>query len=283
MTTSKTIIITGSTDGIGKHLATKLAGEGHKMIIHGRNHLKLKQAIKDIQTQSGNDDIHAYQADFAKKEDVYQFSQNIKNDFDKIDVLINNAGAYFGSERVATEDDVEMTFMLSVQVPFILTNALMPLLENADQGRVIHTSSYMHHFAKASNLDFGLKHDYSAGKAYNNSKLYTIWLTRYQNKALRQNNSKVTINSYHPGLISTNLNNNDIKKNLKSMMLSGIMKPFSKNLDEGIETGYYLALSPNVNHVSGEYFDNKKIKRVSKKGYNSLNETLLIKYCEEKA
>ncbi|MEB8127678.1 SDR family NAD(P)-dependent oxidoreductase [Staphylococcus succinus] len=78
MTTSKTIIITGSTDGIGKHLATKLAGEGHKMIIHGRNHLKLKQAIKDIQTQSGNDDIHAYQADFAKKKTFINLHKTLR-------------------------------------------------------------------------------------------------------------------------------------------------------------------------------------------------------------
>lgn len=233
----KTILITGSTDGIGKHLAMKLASEGHEVILHGRNSEKLRVALSDIQLKTGNKNIHGYLADFSKLADVYRFSEEIRRDFDKIDVLFNNAGAYFGDARVATAENIEMTFMLSVQVPYILTTELLPLLEKAEAGRVVHTSSFMHHFAQSKGLDFGLEQSYSAAMAYNNAKLYTIWLAIAQAEALEKQGSSVTVNAYHPGLIATNLGNDGVKRNLRSRILTGLMKPFSKDLDQGIETG----------------------------------------------
>ncbi|MFX3724981.1 SDR family NAD(P)-dependent oxidoreductase, partial [Streptococcus suis] len=91
-----------------------------------------------IQLKTGSKKINGYLADFSKLADVYRFSQEIKLDFEQIDVLLNNAGAYFGDARVATAENIEMTFMLSVQVQYILTTELLPLLEKA-AGRVIHT------------------------------------------------------------------------------------------------------------------------------------------------
>ncbi len=148
--------------------------------------------------------------------------------------MLNNAGAYFGDARVATAENIEMTFMLSVQVPYILTTELLPLLEKA-AGRVIHTSSLMHHFAQTRGLDFGLEQSYSAAMAYNNAKLYTIWLAIAQAEALEKQGSSVTVNAYHPGLIATNLGNDGIKRNLRSRILTSLMKPFSKDLDQGLK------------------------------------------------
>ncbi|MFX3826761.1 SDR family NAD(P)-dependent oxidoreductase, partial [Streptococcus suis] len=82
----KTILITGSTDGIGKHLAMKLAREGHEVILHGRNSEKLRVALSDIQLKTGSKKIHGYLSDFSKLADVYRFSQEIKRDFEQIDV-----------------------------------------------------------------------------------------------------------------------------------------------------------------------------------------------------
>ncbi|MGT2799188.1 SDR family NAD(P)-dependent oxidoreductase [Streptococcus marmotae] len=279
---SKTILITGSTDGIGKHLALKLASEGHEVILHGRNSEKLRVALSDIQLKTGNKNIHGYLADFSKLADVYRFSEEIRRDFDKIDVLFNNAGAYFGDARVATAENIEMTFMLSVQVPYILTTELLPLLEQAEAGRVVHTSSFMHHFAQSKGLDFGLEKSYSAAMAYNNAKLYTIWLAIAQAEALEKQGSSVTVNAYHPGLIATNLGNDGVKRNLKSRILTSLMKPFSKDLDQGIETGYYLTLSPEVATVSGRYFSEKKVAKVSLKGYDRDRGQALLNYCREK-
>lgn len=278
----KTILITGSTDGIGKHLALKLTSEGHEVILHGRNSEKLRVTLSDIHLKTGNKKVHGYLADFSKLADVYRFSQEIKRDFEQIDVLVNNAGAYFGDARVATAENIEMTFMLSVQVPYILTTELMPLLEKAATGRVIHTSSFMHHFADIKGLDFGLEQSYSAAMAYNNAKLYTIWLAIAQAETLEKQGSSVTVNAYHPGLIATNLGNDGVKRNLKSRILTSLMKPFSKDLDQGIETGYYLSLSPEVAGQSGRYFAEKKVAKVSLKGFDWAKSQALLAYLDKK-
>lgn len=104
-------------------------------------------AVKEARAVSLSGRVSSYLADFSKLEDVYQFVAVIKRDFQTLDVLFNNAGIYGGKERQANTENVELAFMLSVLVPYILTTELSPLLEKATKGRVINTSSYMHHFA----------------------------------------------------------------------------------------------------------------------------------------
>ena len=278
----KTILITGATDGIGKHLAKKLASEGHHVILHGRNTQKLELALQEVRAVSLRGRVFSYLTDFSKLDDVYRFVEEIKRDFQSIDVLFNNAGLYAGKERKASAENVELTFMLSVLVPYILTTELSPLLEKAADGRVFNTSSYMHHFAKVKDLDFGFETNYNPGLAYNNSKLYTIWMTRYLARDFFLRGSNITINSYHPGLISTNLGSDSSDEKTKKSLFGRLMKSFSKNLDEGIETGYYLTLSEEVRGLTGYYFDEKKVKSVSEKGYSFEKAQDLINYCNDK-
>ena len=278
----KTILITGATNGIGKHLAKKFASEGHHVILHGRNPQKLELALQEVRAVSLRSRVSSYLADFSKLDDVYRFVEEIKQDFQSIDVLFNNAGLYAGKERKASAENVELTFMLSVLVPYILTTELSPLLEKAADGRVIKTSSYMHHFAKVKDLDFGFENNYNPGLAYNNSKLYTIWMTRYLARDFFLRGSNITINSYHLGLISTNLGSDTSDEKTKKSLFGRLMKSFSKNLDEGIETGYYLTLSEEVRGLTGYYFDEKKVKSVSEKGYSFEKAQDLINYCNDK-
>ena len=278
----KTILITGATDGIGKHLAKKLASEGHHVILHGRNPQKLELALREVRAVSLRGRVSSYLADFSKLDDVYRFAEEIKRDFQRIDVLFNNAGLYAGKERKASAENVELTFMLSVLVPYMLTTELSPLLEKAADGRVINTSSYMHHFAKVKDLDFGFENNYNPGLAYNNSKLYTIWMTRYLARDFFLKGSNITINTYHPGLISTNLGNNSSDEKTKKSLFGRLIKSLSKDLDQGIETGYYLTLSEEVRGLTGYYFDEKKVKSVSKKGYTLEKAQDLINYCNDK-
>ena len=172
--------------------------------------------------------------------------------------------------------------MLSVLVPYVLTTELSPLLEKAADGRVINTSSYMHHFAKVKDLDFGFENNYNPGLAYNNSKLYTIWMTRYLARDFFLKGSNITINAYHPGLISTNLGNNSSDEKTKKSLFGRLMKSLSKDLDQGIETGYYLTLSEEVRGLTGYYFDEKKVKSFSEKGYSFEKAQDLINYCNDK-
>ena len=278
----KTILITGATDGIGKHLAKKLASEGHQVILHGRNPHKLELALQEVRAVSLRGRVSSYLADFSKLDDVYRFVEEIKRDFQRIDVLFNNAGLYAGKERKASSENVELTFMLSVLVPYILTTELSPLLEKAPDGRVINTSSYMNHFAKVKDLDFGFENNYHPGLAYNNSKLYTIWMTRYLARDFLLKGSNIIINSYHPGLISTNLGNNSSDEKTKKSLFGRLMKSLSKDLDQGIETGYYLTLSEEVRGLTGYYFDEKKVKSVSEKVYSFEKAQKLMDYCQEK-
>ena len=278
----KTILITGATDGIGKHLAKKFASQGHHIILHGRNPQKLELALQEVRAISLRGRVSSYLADFSKLDDIYRFVEEIKRDFQSIDVLFNNAGLYAGKERKASAENVELTFMLSVLVPYILTTELSPLLEKAADGRVINTSSYMHHFAKVKDLDFGFENNYNPGLAYNNSKLYTIWMTRYLARDFFLRGSSITINAYHPGLISTNLGNDSSDEKTKKSLFGRLIKSFSKNLDEGIETGYYLTLSEEVSGLTGYYFDDKTVKTVSEKGYTFEKARDLINYCNDK-
>ena len=278
----KTILITGATDGIGKHLAKKLASEGHHVILHGRNPQKLELALQEVRAVSLRGRVSSYLADFSELDDIYRFVEEIKRDFQSIDVLFNNAGLYAGKERKASAENVELTFMLSVLVPYILTTELSPLLEKAADGRVINTSSYMHHFAKVKYLDFGFENNYNPGLAYNNSKLYTIWMTRYLARDFFLRGSSITINAYHPGLISTNLGNDSSDEKTKKSLFGRLMKSFSKNLDEGIETGYYLTLSEEITGLTDYYFDDKTVKTVSEKGYTFEKARDLINYCNDK-
>ena len=278
----KTILITGATDGIGKHLAKKLASEGHQIILHGRNPQKLELALQEVRAVSLRGRVSSYLADFSKLDDVYRFVEEIKRDFQSIDVLFNNAGLYGGKERKVSTENVELTFMLSVLIPYMLTTELSPLLEKTPDGRVINTSSYMHHFAKVKDLDFGFENNYNPGLAYNNSKLYTIWMTRYLAREFFLRGSNITINSYHPGLISTNLGNDSSDEKTKKSLFGRLMKSFSKDLDEGIKTGYYLTLSEEVTGLTGYYFDDKTVKTVSEKGYTFERSQDLIAYCNDK-
>lgn len=278
----KTILITGATDDIDKYLAKKLASAGHQIILHGRNPQKLELALQEVRAVSLRGRVSSYLADFSKLDDVYRFVEEIKRDFQRIDVLFNNAGLYAGKERKASAENVELSFMLSVLVPYLITTELSPLLEKAAEGRVINTSSYMHHFAKVKDLDFGFEKNYHPGLAYNNSKLYTIWMTRYLARDFFLRGSSITINAYHPGLISTNLGNDSSDEKTKKSLFGCLMKSFSKNLDEGIETCYYLILSEEVRGLTGYYFDEKKVKSVSEKGYTFEKARDLINYCNDK-
>ena len=278
----KTILITGATDGIGKYLAKKLASEGHRIILHGRNPQKLELALQEVQAISLRGRVYSYLADFSILADVYRFLEEIKRDFQRIDVLFNNAGLYAGKEQKASDENVELTFMLSVLVPYLLTTELSSLLEKAADGRVINTSFYMHHFAKVKDLDFGFENNYHPRLAYNNSKLYTIWMTRYLAREFFLKGSSITVNAYHPGLISTNLGNNSSDEKTKKSLFGRLMKSLSKDLDQGIETGYYLILSEEVRGLTGYYFDEKKVKSVSEKGYTFEKAQDLINYCNDK-
>lgn len=277
-----TVLITGSTDGIGQQLALRLAADGHCVLVHGRNPDKLARTLELVRQASTGGEVEGYLADLSTLDGVYTLAREVQQKHDKLDVLINNAGVFAGKkERQANEHNVELTFMLSVLAPYLLTRELEGLLEESGQGRIINTSSFMHHFARgAQKLDFGFVTSFSPWRAYNNSKLYAIWLTRALAREYADRGACLTVNAYHPGLVKTNIGGSADRKNPMTRLFGCLMDRAAISPQEGAETGYYLAHSSQVEGISGAYFDRKKKARISAHGYSQAAADRLLEYCD---
>lgn len=245
---SKTILITGATDGIGKQTALELALQNsNEIIIHGRNEEKCKETIAELIEKTGNEKIKGTAADFSSLNDVAEMSDNIKENFDKIDALINNAGVYM-NEKVLTADGYETTFAVNHLAPFLLTNKLIEKKMIPQGGRIINVSSIAHTRASVDfeNLNGEIKYD--AYGAYAISKLANVLFTNKLSQMLLKD--KITANSLHPGVITTKL-------------LRTGFNVTGASLETGAATSVYLAASEEVAGVTGRYFVNKKIEDTS--------------------
>jgi len=243
---NKIVLITGSTDGIGKQTAMDLAEMGAKVIVHGRSEEKAQSTTNEIKTKTGNGKIEYSVANLASLEDIRKMSEDLHQRFEKIDVLINNAGVY-KNDREFSKDGYELTFAVNHLSYFLLTGLLLDLVKNSDYGRIVSVASMAH----ADRLDFdnlqGEKY-YDGYDAYSRSKLCNILFTYKLADML--SNTQVTANALHPGVISTKL--------LHEGWGSG-----GTTLSQGSKTSVYLATSPGVKGVSGKYFSNSKFARSS--------------------
>ncbi|WP_299554477.1 SDR family NAD(P)-dependent oxidoreductase [Seonamhaeicola sp.] len=236
---NKTVLITGSTDGIGKLAAIKLAKEGHQVYIHGRHQEKLKTVIDDIKKASNNDLVNGFIADFSDLKTVKILADTIKNELPKLDVLINNAGVY-KSRINTTPEGLDIRFVVNYLAPFVFTNALIPLLKKGDHPRVINLSS-------AAQSSFSLdelsgKQDVLPNEAYAKSKLaLTMW-----SFDLAKNQKNIQVIAVNPGSL---LNTNMVKEAFGHHWSSA---------DKGASILYELAVSEAFNGVSGQYFDNDR-------------------------
>lgn len=248
---NKTILITGSTDGIGKQTALELAGLGATVIVHGRNELKAKAAAEELISKSENSNIDFFFADLSSLNDIRQMSGAIHEKYKQIDIMINNAGVYKNNRELSV-DGFELTFAVNHLAYFLLTGLLLNLLKKSNSGRIINVASQAH----ASFLDFEnlqAEKSFDGYDAYSRSKLCNILFT-YQ-IARKLTDSTITVNALHPGVINTKL--------LHNGWGSG-----GSAIGEGSETSVYLASSPDVKQISGQYFSNLKSTRSSLISYD---------------
>ena len=239
----KTILVTGSTDGIGKQIAFELASGGHQVIMHGKRETHGRKLAEEIIRKTGNKEVHYYNADLSDFNEIHNLVQNIKNDFQKLDVLLNNAGVFM-NEKVMLPNGFEMTFMINHLAVFALSLDLLNLVKESPAGRIVVTSS----MAQSSSIDFnnlnGEKY-WDAYNAYAVSKLENILFTYKLHRRLKSENSVITVNCLHPGVISTKL-------------LHAGWGIGGGSLQQGAATSVYLATSESVDGTSGKYFVNKK-------------------------
>tara|TARA_A100000164_G_C21815077_1_gene727443 strand:+ start:285 stop:1127 length:843 start_codon:yes stop_codon:yes gene_type:complete len=269
-------IITGATDGIGKQTAIELAKLGFKLGLVGRNREKGRSVTKHIGKVTGNDSIKFFKSDLSIIKGIEKLSNDIKKEYKSIDVLINNAGAYFSS-YTKTEEGLEKTFALNHLSYFALTHSLLDALESGRPGRVVNVSSSAHFSAKLDMEDIQMEKKYKGWTSYCNSKLMNILFTYEADKRFKGN--RISFNCLHPGFVNTRFGDNN--KGFGKNMLSIGKKLIAINVKKGASTNVYLASSNKITNVSGRYFYKSKLAKTSKISYSDLNQKKLWDYSKK--
>ena len=245
----KTCLITGGSDGIGYVAARELARLGAQVFIVGRNAFKTKDAVDRILDETGNREARYLLADLSSQGDVRRLADQVKEQIPRLDVLLNNAGAIFLSNRSGV-DGIEMTFALNHLGYFLLTTLLLDLLKDSAPARIVNVSSSSHGSPGEFRLEDLPQPGKSGGyRAYGRSKLCNLWFT-YE-LARRLEGSAVVVNALHPGLVRTNIaRNNGVLGRVVNFFIG------ARGVDaaRGAATLIYLAASPEVEGITGKYF-----------------------------
>ncbi len=276
----KRILITGATNGIGKQAALELAKMGASLVIIGRDEIKTVKVARDIMQVSGNTDIDILVADLSSMEEIRRIASEFRQKFNRLDVLLNNAGALF-SKFETSVDGYEMTFALNHFSYYLLTMLLLDIIKltarDHGEARIINVSSSAHSAAGNDGLRLDAINDRSqfrAFRVYGGSKLANLLFT-YQ-LARRLEGAGISVNAAHPGLVNTGFGDN-----MTGFMryLFGLMKKVAgRSPQKGAETLIYLAASPEVAGISGKYFIDKQQKRSSDISYDEEQQRALWDY-----
>jgi NAD(P)-dependent dehydrogenase (short-subunit alcohol dehydrogenase family) len=258
----KVVMITGANSGIGKATATELAKRGATVVMVARNPQKGEAAISEIKKETSNDSVDLLLADLSSLQSVRQLASQFQTKYSKLHVLINNAGL-FNARHHLTEDGYEMTFAINYLAPFLLTNLLLAQLRGNTPSRIVNVSSVAHYNGHINFEDLNMEKSYGGWKAYQQSKLALLLFTRELAKRLQ--GTGVTVNSLHPGTVATHIWSRPAGPMGFIMKLP---KLFMTSPKEGAETVVYLASSPGVESVSGEYWEKLKIKKSSPESYD---------------
>jgi len=224
----KVVLITGATDGLGRGLARAVAGAGGIVLVHGRSQERIDATLAELPGARG------YRADLASLEEVRRVAGEVRDAEPRLDVLVNNAGIGTG-ERELSQDGYELRFAVNYLSGFLLTHELLPLLESSAPARIVNVAS-----AGQMPIDFDdvmLERDYSGVRAYCQSKLAQIMFTI--DLADHLDGTELTVNALHPATY---------------MPTKMVSSPIS-TLEEGVEATLRLVADPELDGVSGRYFN----------------------------
>ena len=254
----RTCIITGANSGIGKRIALALTKKGARVVMLCRSRERGKKARKEILTEVPDGAVELMLADLSKLSEVREFVEEFKSKHDYLHVLINNAGIYLSSYD-ETEDGFARMMAINHFSPFLLTMLLLPMLKKSAPSRIINVNSGLHKRAKlsAEDMDNIAKWKQTGMKGYGMSKFVNL-LTIYQ-LAERLEGTGVTINAACPGMVKTGI----ARHSLGARIFWKLIGPFIKSAEEGADPIIHLATSPEVEGISGEYFDRFEISESS--------------------
>ena len=257
--THQTFLVTGANSGIGKETALGLARLGARVVLVCRNPQKGEAALADVQRKAPSTQVDLLLADLSSLASVRALAAQVQQRYPRLDVLINNAGTAVPS-RTLSVDGIEMTLAANHLGPSLLTLLLLDRLKTSAPSRIVNVSSDAHRNARLdmNDLQFA-RRKYNALAAYAQSKLlmnaFTFELAR------RLEGTGVTANCLHPGVVATNIWPPDAPWFFKLAL--GVMKPFMLSARRGAEVSLYVATSPAVAHVSGQYFVKSKVAESS--------------------
>jgi NAD(P)-dependent dehydrogenase (short-subunit alcohol dehydrogenase family) len=252
----KICIVTGANSGIGKETALGLAQMGARVIMVCRSAEKGKAALEEIRRESGSSQVDLLIADMSSQASVRALAEQIQRKYSRLDVLVNNAGGA-ALARTLSADGIEMTLATNHLGAALLTLLLLDLLKASAPSRIVNVSSSEAQAARLDTNDLQFERwKYHGIAAYRQSKLlmnaFTFELAR------RLAGTGVTANCLHPGAVATNIWNSDLLPPLIGKLIVAVVKPFMLNSKQGAAVSLYLATSPEVAQVSGEYFVKSK-------------------------
>jgi NAD(P)-dependent dehydrogenase (short-subunit alcohol dehydrogenase family) len=254
-TDGKICLVTGATSGIGRATAHGLAAKGLTTVVVGRNRQKCERVCEKIRKQAGNAKVSFLVADLSSQKDIRHLADQFNGRFDRLDVLVNNAGAKILS-RMTSADGIEMTFALNHLACFLLTQLLMEPIKAAGSARIINVSSGAHGGAEIDFNDVQNEKNYVGKQAYGQSKLANLLFT-YE-LARQLDGTGVTVNAMAPGGVITNFCRNNGWVSWARHVTAHILARNLIGPQKAAETIIYLATSPEVEGVSGKYFFDKK-------------------------
>lgn len=249
----KTCLVTGASNGVGLETAVGLAKLGATVVMTARNEAKGKAALADVISRSGSENVDLMMVDFASMASVRKFADEFRSKYDRLEVLVNNAGAV-NMSRSETEDGFETTFGVNHLGYFLLTNLLLDVIEASAPARIVNVSSRAHARATMDFDDLNAEKSYRGFTVYGRSKLANVLFT-YE-LARRLEGTGVTANCLHPGVVRSGFGQNENNGWLGIFFKTfyTISGPFSKSNAEGAATSIYLASSVEVEGVTGKYF-----------------------------
>ena len=275
----RTVVITGANSGVGRATALALAGAGAHTVITARSEERGGEALADIRRASGSDQVELVVFDLGDLSSVRRGAEEILGRCPRLDVLVNNAGLV-QSVRRETVDGYEATFGINHLGPFLLTGLLTERLVASAPSRVVNVASTAHRGARRG-LDFddlqSTRH-YRGMEAYSRSKLANILFT--EELAQRLSGSGVTANSLHPGTVASGFARDDDATGFLAFGVK-VIKPLILTPEKGARTSVYLATSPDVAEVTGQYFVKCRPRTPSPAARDQAAATLLWSVSEE--
>jgi retinol dehydrogenase-14 len=259
----KVVLVTGGTGGIGKATAIGLAARGARVGITGRDLARTEQVAADIRTASGNPAIDGFAADMSSQAEVRRLAAAVLDAYPRLDVLVNNVGGFW-AHRHQTADGLEHTFALNHLASFLLTNLLLDRLKASAPARVVNVSSHVQAEGRIDFDDLQGARAYSGQAAYSQSKLANVMFTN--ELARRLEGTGVTANSLHPGVVRTSFGAED--QAWLFAVVRRMVLPFLETPAQGAQTSIYLASSPDMDGITGQFFANMKVKTANKAAYD---------------